>query len=190
MTHLSRACCFAIAAVVLSACGLIDRLPDPDPDLVVLYRSEGAGLGGGTDFSIVVVPTGKSAAFYMLASISTALDRFKAHVVEPDPLKLGTVADDVSWRSDVGLVPKPLIKLYNGSSPPRRLADAVFGVSFNGRYVLRDNKCEFWISARLWERGAGEAWKRINDQEFDGRFFVKLLVSDVNGLLFPARPAP
>ncbi len=190
MRHLALVGFFLSAAIALSACGSIDRQPGALPDLVVPYRSEGAGLGGGPVIGTAVVPAGKSAAFHMLASISTALERFRASVIEPDPLKLDAVADEVSWRSDVGLVPVGLIDLYNGSLPPRRLANAVFGVSFNGRYVLRDNECRFWISAHLWERGGGQGWSRINDQDFDGRFFVKYLVSDVNASLVPTRRAP
>ena len=182
----------AVAAVVLSACatpGSKRTTPSSERvDLTVAYRRPNAGMGGAPVPGIIQLPPGKGPGFVALSAISSVLVPYRAQIVSPDLVTLGDNDNDVVWSTDVGYIPPELLLRYNASNPPRVLQDAVFGIAFSGHVRFADNKMKYGISAKLNQRGGGQAWTSVPDQDFDGAFFVRDMVGRLNEALGHAAP--
>lgn len=176
-----------VALLILTGC-TAPAVQGPASDLALEYRLNAAGVGGTPVPGVVNVPQGQAATFVAMVAVQRSLEPYRAAIAQPDLLSLNDAVKDVAWSSDTGYIPPELLTQYNARNPPRALRGRVFGIRFEGRVLLVESEMRYRIGAKVMQRGGGEAWQPLGEQDFDGGFFVADLVSRVRSNL--TQPAP
>jgi hypothetical protein len=176
----------ALVAMTLAACANAPLAPVDSSlghDLVVQYRVATMGMGGTPIPGVVMLTRERPPSFMAMVAVEQSLNAYRCAIATPDLLSLTEAVTDVSWTSDTGYIPVDLLNLYNAKNPPRPLQGQIYGVKFTGRVRLVDSEMRYRIGATVMQRGGGQDWRAVPDQEFDGGFFVTDLIGRVRRAL-------